>query len=74
MKNLNKTSQPDGYTPDGIPVYIQPARAHGKTMMQLEMYRLLLGIPDDEWAEMKRAAMERLGYSDDQEPPPDSRN
>ena len=57
--------KPDGFTPDGIPVYIQCARGGSKSMLQLEMYRQLCGISDAEWAEMKLAVMGNLGYFDD---------
>ena len=59
-------TKPDGYMPDGTPVYIQCARGSSKSYLQLEIYRRLCGISDEKWAEMKQTVMEQLGYSDDQ--------
>lgn len=46
--------KPDGYLPDGAPVYLAVGRRNGKSMLQLEIYRRLLNIPDDVWEEIKR--------------------
>lgn len=38
------------------------ARGSAKSTLQLETYRKLLGISDEEWREMRREARERVGY------------
>ena len=47
---------PDGFMPDGTPVYIKCSRGSSKSTLQSEIYRKLLGISDDEWYEMLRIA------------------
>jgi hypothetical protein len=34
--------KPDGYLPDGTPVYIKCGRGSGKSTLQLEMYKKIL--------------------------------
>ena len=58
-------SRPDGFAPDGTPLYLKCARGNGKTSIQMEMYRRLLGISDEEWIEMKQIVTERLGYTEE---------
>lgn len=62
-----RITKPDGFMPDGTPVCIACARTNGKTMLQLEIYRKLCGISDEEWTDMKHEVMKRLGYSNDEE-------
>lgn len=50
---------PDGYMPDGTPVYIKCGRANCKSTLQLEIYRKLCGISDDEWAELVKEVKEK---------------
>lgn len=50
---------PDGYMPDGTPVYIKGGRANGKSTLQLEIYRILCGISDEEWAELVKEVKEK---------------
>ncbi len=56
-------TKPDGHLPDGTPVYLKLARGNGKYDLQLEIYRKLCGVPDDEWEEMKKE-LER-GFNDE---------
>ena len=58
--NLYRASEPDGYTPEGVPIYLKVGRGCGKSTLQLEVYRRLCGIPDDKWEEMKAEAQRRL--------------
>lgn len=51
----------DGFMPDGTPVYFAVARGNGKPTLQLEIYRKLLGISDEEWSGIVREARENLG-------------
>ena len=60
---LFKSSEPDGYTADGIPIYLKVGRGSGKSTLQLEVYRRLVGIPDEEWEEIK-ADVERSLYGE----------
>ena len=50
---------PDGYMPDGTPVYIKGSRANCKSTLQLEIYRMLCGISDEEWAEIVKEVKEK---------------
>ena len=56
-----KASQCDRILADGIPVCFQYARGSCKSTLQLELYRKLLGISDEEWADMKREVYEKTG-------------
>ena len=57
---------PDAFLPDGTPLYIKCARGNGKSTLQLELYRKLFGIPDDEWEEIQQEAIRRLyGFQDE---------
>ena len=61
MSNDSKrVSKPDGYMSDGTPIYLKIARGNGKPMLQLEIYRKLCEISDDEWADMKAEIMKDL--------------
>ena len=52
--------KPDGYMEDGTPVYFAIARGRSKDNLQLEMYRSLLGISDEEWKEIIHEAERSL--------------
>ena len=52
----------DAISSDGKTAYIIVGRGSGKSTLQLEMYRKLFGIPDEEWCDMYREVMERMGY------------
>lgn len=69
MNNISKpqfrASEPDGYTPEGVPVYLAISRGSGKSMLQLEIYRSLLGISDEKWAEI-REEVERQMYGEEE--------
>jgi hypothetical protein len=52
----------DAISSDGKTVYIIKSRGSGKSTLQLEMYQKLFGISDEEWSDMLREAMERVGY------------
>lgn len=61
---------PDGYllAEDGslVPYDLKCARGNGKSTLQLELYRKLFNIPDDEWEEMKQETRRRLyGFQDE---------
>lgn len=58
------TSEPDGYTPDGVPIYLDCGRGNGKSTLQLEIYRRLCGISDEEWEEIKTEVQKQLGWLD----------
>jgi hypothetical protein len=55
---------PDGYliAEDGslVPYEFKYARGNGKSTLQLELYRKLFNIPDDEWEEIQQEAKRRL--------------
>jgi hypothetical protein len=55
---------PDGYliTEDGsiVACDLKCARGNGKSTLQLELYRKLFNIPDDEWEEIQQEAKRRL--------------
>ena len=58
--------KPDGYLEDGTPVYLKCARGNGKSMLQLEMYRRLFNIPDDEWVQILKEVERKLyGFQDE---------
>jgi hypothetical protein len=42
------------------PIMLRFARGNGKSGMAMEYYRQKLGIPDDEWAEMKREVEKKM--------------
>ena len=65
--NLYRASEPDGYTPEGVPIYLCVGRGCGKSTLQLEMYRKLVGIPDDEWDKIKAEVQRRLWGGEDGE-------
>lgn len=56
-----KTSSYYAILSDGTPVYFQCARGSCKSSLQLEIYRKLWGISDEEWADMKREVAEKMG-------------
>ena len=58
--NQYRASEPDGYTPEGIPIYMVVGRGSTKSTLQLEVYRKLVGVPDDKWEEMKAEVQRRL--------------
>lgn len=60
--DIKRISKPDGVTPDGNPIYLKIARGNGKPMLQLEIYRKLCEISDDEWADMKVEIAKELGW------------
>ena len=62
---MKYASKPDGFMPDGTPVYLKCARGSAKSMIQLDIYRKLVGISDEEWTTLKLEAMRRLGYLKD---------
>ena len=64
-EDIKRIPEPVGFTPDGIPVYVQFARGSSKSMLTLEVYRKLCGISDDEWGDMKAEVMKRFGFLDD---------
>lgn len=47
-------TKPDGYLPDGTPVYLAMARGNSKPTLQLYMYAKMHGVPDEELEEMMR--------------------
>jgi hypothetical protein len=54
----------DAISSDGKTAYIIAARGNGKSTLQLEMYRKLFGISDDEWCDMRRKVAELMYYLD----------
>jgi hypothetical protein len=54
----------DAISSDGKTAYIIAARGNGKSSLQLEMYRKLLCISDEEWCDMRRKVAERMCYLD----------
>ena len=60
--DVKRVSEPDGVMPDGTPIYLKIARGNGKPMLQLEIYRRLCEISDEEWASMKDEVAKRLGW------------
>ena len=59
MRSKHMNSKPDGYTPEGVPVYLVHGRGNGKSKLQLEIYRKLCGITDKKWERIKREIEER---------------
>jgi hypothetical protein len=57
----------DAISSDGKTVYIIKSRGSAKSTLQLEMYRKLFSISDEEWLDMYREARERVGYLDPNE-------
>lgn len=47
---MNK--KPDGYLPDGTPVYIAVGRGSSKSTLQLRMYAKLCGLSDEEFDQL----------------------
>lgn len=41
--------EPDGFLPDGTPIYFRCARGSSKSTLQLELYAELMGIPKEEF-------------------------
>lgn len=70
MNNITKppfrASEPDGYTPEGVPVYLAISRGNGKSMLQLELYRRLCGISDEKWAEIQEETKRQM-YGEEEE-------
>lgn len=61
-------SKPDGYLPDGTPVYLlKLARGNGKTRLQFRIYAKLFGLSDEEIDELERQAEENLGLASDED-------
>ena len=60
--DVKRVSEPDGVMPDSTPIYLKIARGNGKPMLQLEIYRRLCEISDEEWASMKDEVAKRLGW------------
>ena len=58
--DIKQPSKSDGFMPDGTPIYLKIARGNGKPMLQLEIYRRLCEITDEEWASMKEEIMGQL--------------
>lgn len=56
---------PDGYTPDGIPIYF--ARGNGKSILQLRMYARLMGVSDEEFDELIREVEKKMGLISDED-------
>lgn len=68
---LMDSAAPDSIIQDGEPIYCDTrrplfimSRGCGKSMLQLEMYRIFCGIPDDEWVRIKQETMRQM-YGDD---------
>ena len=55
-------SKPDGYLADGTPIYlcVRQPRGSSKSWVQLEIYRTLAGISDEEWVDIVREYTENL--------------
>lgn len=47
-------TKPDGYLPDGTPVYFAIARGNSKPTLQMYTCAKMLGVPDEELEEMMR--------------------
>lgn len=52
---------PDGFLPDGTPVYFKFARGNTKSTLMLKLYADLMGVPDEEFEALMRQAEENLG-------------
>lgn len=55
--------RPDGYLPDGTPVYFKLARGNGKSMRMLRIYANLMGVSDEEFDELMREVERRMGLT-----------
>lgn len=60
VRHQSDPPKPDGYLPDGTPVYFRMARGNGKSMLQLKMYANLCGVSDEEFAKMYEEVKEKM--------------